>query len=721
MSLTYSSQAQIAFKNIFGKAQTEPKKGILNEFYGQSFNIPSSNVWSDSISGNPSTDTIQGITVEVVADLILIPGSNNHAFTSVWPSSPPIGIDIRTGTTFSYGVGTLNGISAGDRLVNVISPSFGFSYSAIPFITYPSVQIPFLDPKDWIYQYNSGIFYQENVVGNTPSYVKVYPYLGNTLNLTGGYENIRVSATGTNDYYSITTTPLISTYSSNYLYLVDFSFSNTSGTVSMNISGLGTYSIKKNTTSGLSNLNIGEIIGATGGDSGPIYYLTFNGTEFQFYSNIPEQSALSYNKPNPSIIEVGTLGEGSSFQSVSLQNVFDNILYGNELGNISDFSLIDGSNYIGSLELGDSLSPSTYTFSWTLSNSPLFDNDTARIERYGVGDLISSWTNSGPFVWVLGSTVSYNSTQSEIFNLFVRRTNGTTIRKQLAVDWRYPIYFGSTTSTSITGNDFPGDFNKILGTNSNFTVNINGSGYKYLAIPESFSEIYSLTIDGIPAVMAGTSNGFIYQETKIGNYNGTISSIYHDKIFVTSSFGLGSTYSLYRTLNSISSGIDIISSELADSNFGLIIGKDGLPGAVGPAGPTGPVGPTGPSGGPIGATGATGPQGATGADGNVTDISIKFVSDSFYSLILADVNKVITMSHSSTGTISIPSYADINIGTGSQIMIVNWSGATLSIGPTSGVTLLSADNAKQLRTQYSAATLLNITTDVWLLTGDITI
>ena len=73
MSLTQSTQAQIAFKNISGKAQTEPNKGVLNEFYGSSFNISASQIWSDTISHDPVNATVQGSTVEVIADLELIP------------------------------------------------------------------------------------------------------------------------------------------------------------------------------------------------------------------------------------------------------------------------------------------------------------------------------------------------------------------------------------------------------------------------------------------------------------------------------------------------------------------------------------------------------------------------------------------------------------------------------------------------------------------------
>jgi hypothetical protein len=718
MSLTQSTQAQIAFKNISGKAQTEPNKGVLNEFYGSSFNISASQIWSDTISHDPVNATVQGSTVEVIADLELIPGSNLHSFLTKWPSSPPVGIDVRTGLSFSYGQGTLLGITAGDRITNVISTNFGFSYSAVPFTSYPNSIIPLLDNRDWLYQYNPGIFYQNVVVGLTPSKIKVYPYLGNTINLTNSYENIRVSATGTNDYYSLTSTPTISTYSTNYLFLVDFYNTNTSGTVSININGLGTYSIKKNTSFGISNLNVGEILGATGGSIGPIYYLTFNGTNFQFFSSIPEQSSISFNKPNSSNYSIGSLNEGSSFDSVSYQDVFTDILYGNELGNINSFTIQDNSGYLNPIEIGDSLSPLVYTFSWSLQNAPLFNSSSVRIERFGFGDLVNSYSNSGPFGWTLGSTLSYSNESSEIFYLYIKRTNGTTIRKSLNVDWLSPIYYGSTNSTGVTGSSFPGGFSKTLGTGSNFTINIPGQGYKYIAVPDEFSAIYSLTIDGLPIVMGGTADGFTIQETKLGNYNGTISSIYHSKIFVTSSFGIGKTYSLYRTANSISSSIDVISNELVDSNFGLIVGRDGL---VGPLGPTGPIGPTGPSGGPIGPTGATGAVGATGATGNVTDISVKYVTSLPYSFILSDVNTVIAVSHSTTGTISIPSYSEVNIATGSQIMIVNWSGATLSVGPTAGVTLLSADSARRLRTQYSAATLLNISNNVWLLTGDITI
>ena len=233
MSLSYSVQSQIAFKNINGISQTDPSKGVLNEFYGSSFNIPSNLVWTDTISEDPTFCSLQSVTVEVIADLELIPGTNKHSYITKWPINPPSGIDYKTGLTFSYGYGSLATVAAGDRMMNIISPYFGFSYSVIPYTIYPNNKIPFLDPRDWIYQYNSGIFYQNNITGLTPSNIVVYPYIGNSFNISTTYENIRITATGTNQYYSSDSFPNINSYSTNYLFLVDFvnltGFTNSSG------------------------------------------------------------------------------------------------------------------------------------------------------------------------------------------------------------------------------------------------------------------------------------------------------------------------------------------------------------------------------------------------------------------------------------------------------------------------------------------------------------
>lgn len=726
MSLSASIQSQTAFKNIQGKLQTDPAKDLVNEYYGSSFDVSSTNVWIDTISSDPTIATIQGVTVEVLADLGTVSGSNGHSFFTYWPTTAPTGYDIKTGQAFAYGQGSLVGITAGDMLTGLISEYYGASYAAVPYVTYPSNRITTLDPRDWFYQYSSGVLFQEDTTYSTPSKIVVYPYLGGKLSTSATQENIRLTATGSNSYYALSTTPTISTYSTNHLYLVDFVNTNTSGTVSLNINNIGTYSVYKNGSTGIINLAAGDIVGATGSTAGPIYYLLFNNGFFQLYNSSPIQSPSTYTKVNKTLGPVGTVEQGTSFNNVLFQDVFTDLFYGTELGNISTFNLINSTgNYVTNFELGATLSADTYTFSWTLNNVALFNPDTATIEREGFANIVSATSISSDVAWTTGA-VSYTVPTTERFILSLQRLNNTSISKTKNVEWRYPIYYGSTSSTTLIDTDLPGIFTKYLATQSIFAANVSGTGYKYIATPDSFDPIYMITSGGIPVAMAGTAEGFTSFEQKSSSI-GTVSSVYYSQIFVTSSYGIGATYNVYRTLNSINSDLFINTAETdiqVDVVAGFLVGQDGVQGPVGPQGVTGAVGSqgaTGPAGGPQGPTGPQGAAGAAGATGTVIDISLSYQSYSTtYTLTTSDVNNVIFSSHSASASIVIPPYSSQNIATGSQIMIVNWSGLTLSVATAAGVLLYSADSAKRIRTRYSAATLLALGGDTWMLTGDIT-
>lgn len=699
--MTSSSQAQIAFKNLLGKSQTATLKGVVNEPYGISFNIPANNLWIDNISPSASISTVQGTTVKTTATLGLVSGSNNQAFFTYWPNTPPTGNDYNTGLPFAYGVGSLVGVTGGDRMTGIISDSLGSEYEAKPYAG--ASLIPPLDSRDWVYQYNSGIFYQENTIYSTPTTIEVYPYIGNKLSTqNSNLQNIRITAFGTNSYYATYSFPTIATYSSNYLFLVDFINTNTSATVSLNINDIGTVSVYRYGQNGISNLQIGQITGATGATAGPIYYLTYNSGVFQFFDSNPVQVNTGYTNPSYTVNGVGGVDRGSSFNGVLLQDVFTDLLYPEQLGNINNFKLFNpGGSEVVKFEIGDGMSPGSYTFSWSLSNSSLFElnsiklqdiTDVTSTETYWTapsGFIATNLSNTSDYTYVLGATISSTIPRSRDFRVYINRNNLTTISKSLSVNWMLPIYTGSTSSTSLTGLQVLSNLtNKILATNSNVLITIPGSGYKYVAVPETFNPIYSLTLDKVQVVMASTAQGYT---------NSYSNSLYYNKIWVTSSYGIGATYNVYRSLNSISTSIDLVPSDSIQVNNPIYNGL------VGATGPTGPVGPT-------------------GANGNITDIGITYSTNTAYNLTSANVNNVLALSHSSTASVYIQPYSTTSIGVGSQIMLVNWSGVTMSVGVSGpGVTLLSADSARRIRTKYSAATLIQMSQNVWLLTGDITI
>jgi len=193
MSLNINTQAITAFKHLLGKSQTDVSKGVLNEFEGIGQIITGQNVWIESIDVSPAQAVLDGVAVAVSCNTILDATSNGHALFAVWPLVALAGTDPKTGLAFTYGTGTLVNITAGDRVTGAIPDTFGISYLAQPKNGGNAISIG--DQRDWIYQYNSGIFFQEDgsnegwggsAYGH-PDQIDVYVYIGNTvLDITGG-------------------------------------------------------------------------------------------------------------------------------------------------------------------------------------------------------------------------------------------------------------------------------------------------------------------------------------------------------------------------------------------------------------------------------------------------------------------------------------------------------------------------------------------------------
>jgi len=181
MSLTFSTQAVIAFKNLQGKSNTDSVgKGVNNESTGIFFNVSSNSVWIQPISPTPSISVSSGVAIAVTASLVYDNTSNGHAYFSTWPTTPPSGIDPVTLVPYSYGSGVLVKASSGSIINNSISPSYGYLYGAKPYDSSLN-PISVGDVRNWIYQYNSGVFFQEEVVGLTPSTISLYVYVGEYL------------------------------------------------------------------------------------------------------------------------------------------------------------------------------------------------------------------------------------------------------------------------------------------------------------------------------------------------------------------------------------------------------------------------------------------------------------------------------------------------------------------------------------------------------------
>lgn len=180
MAVENNNKAIIAFKNLLGKSQTDSNKELGNESEGIFFNVTADNVFTDNIDSNPSNAVSAGTAILVNGEFEEDLTSNGHGWFLKWPVAAPSGTDPTTSSSYSYGSGLLADVSSGDRIRNIISPSSGSDYSIIPKDTDTNTISPG-DPRDWVFQYNSGIFWQQDNIGSDPSTGQVYAYSGSTL------------------------------------------------------------------------------------------------------------------------------------------------------------------------------------------------------------------------------------------------------------------------------------------------------------------------------------------------------------------------------------------------------------------------------------------------------------------------------------------------------------------------------------------------------------
>ena len=169
MALNDTVLSLITFKNLLGKAMTDQSKGINNE--AETYNIINNSdfIFIDEIDSDPQVTVNNGFAEFITADLVEDNTSNGHAYFAQYQGGHP---------------------NAGQRVKNAINTKFGLNYEAV-VRDVNTDRIFITDPREWIYQYQPGIFYQQNVQNPNPSEIDLYVYIGRTL--TDFLEAIRLN------------------------------------------------------------------------------------------------------------------------------------------------------------------------------------------------------------------------------------------------------------------------------------------------------------------------------------------------------------------------------------------------------------------------------------------------------------------------------------------------------------------------------------------------
>jgi len=101
--------------------------------------------------------------------------------------------------------------------------------------------------------------------------------------------------------------------------------------------------------------------------------------------------------------------------------------------------------------------------------------------------------------------------------------------------------------------------------------------------------------------------------------------------------------------------------------------------------------------------------------------SINSQTGTSYTLVIGDIDKLITLSNTSAITLTIPPESSVNFPVGTVIDICQLNTGQVTVSPGSGVTINSADSRNKLRVRYSSGSIVKSGTNTWILIGDITV
>lgn len=89
-----------------------------------------------------------------------------------------------------------------------------------------------------------------------------------------------------------------------------------------------------------------------------------------------------------------------------------------------------------------------------------------------------------------------------------------------------------------------------------------------------------------------------------------------------------------------------------------------------------------------------------------------------YTLVLADAGKIVTLSNAAAIALTVPLESSVAYAIGTSIDLAQLGAGQVTVAGAGGVTV-NATPGLNLRAQYSAATLIKIASNSWLLVGDL--
>lgn len=269
-----------------------------------------------------------------------------------------------------------------------------------------------------------------------------------------------------------------------------------------------------------------DTTGAASGD-----YLTFNGTSW-----VPARER--YTNAAAMTVTVGGWEAGSTFAGLTMQQMWDGLLYPYQYPAFTSFVLVGQSL---ALEVGDHTNGGTSTFTWTTSYPTNIASASIDLTDVSSGTILASGLANDGTETVVLPVITYAVPATHTYGISALNTKAEPLSRTTSVSWYWREYWGVTATTPIGSAEIVALADSALGNTfaGAWAFAASPAEYKYLAYP----------------LVWGTATTFKDQAT---NFDVPMETAY--TVVVANTFGATATYNVHRSTNLLGGALTIVVS-----------------------------------------------------------------------------------------------------------------------------------------------------------------
>ena len=207
----------------------------------------------------------------------------------------------------------------------------------------------------------------------------------------------------------------------------------------------------------------------TGGGGTAVYQTGGGGTE-------------TYTNLTPTAVSIGGIPAGSTFDNMTMQEMWDALLYPYQTPIFSSFT----SSMSTPIEVGSTIPAGSVTFLWNTTNSSNIAANSIKIDDITAGNtLASGLANTGTTAISISEITNVMATSHQ-WKITATNTKGVFLSRTLNVYWQWKIYYGESALTDLTETDVEALRVGTLAANVSGNYSFNAGEYKWICYPTSF-------------------------------------------------------------------------------------------------------------------------------------------------------------------------------------------------------------------------------------------